>query len=175
MRGNKHHYYYYSPRTNLTISPVQLNVIHHLNVTFSTFSPSTPCNHNTSSVTPVEDPEITIEEIRRKVFTTKPWKAPGRDGIPAAVWHQLWPVISKEILDLFKASLNEGYLPTQWREAKIIPLKKPGKSNYRLAKAWRPISLLATLSKIFEAVLAERISYAAEIYNLLPQNHFGAR
>ena len=63
-----------------------------------------------------------MEEIRRKVFSIKPWKAPGRDGIPAAVWRQLWPVIDKELLDLFKASLNEGYLPTQWREAKIIPL-----------------------------------------------------
>ena len=130
---------------------------------------------NTPSVTPIKDSEITMEKIRRKVFSIKPWKAPGRDGIPAAVWRQLWPVINKELLDLFKASLNEEYLPTQWREAKIIPLKKPGKSDYRLAKAWRPISLLATLSKILEAVLAERISYVAETHDLLPQNHFGAR
>ena len=124
---------------------------------------------------PVEDPDITPEEVRRKVFSAKPWKAPGRDGFPAIVWRQLWPVVKEEILDLFKASLDEGILPRQWREAKIIPLKKPSKPDYRRAKAWRPISLLATLGKILEAVLAERISYVAERYNLSPENHFGAR
>ncbi|KJZ68933.1 hypothetical protein HIM_11676 [Hirsutella minnesotensis 3608] len=44
-----------------------------------------------------------------------------------------------------------------------------------VAKAWRPISLLSTLGKILEAVVAERISYAVETYGLLPANHFGAR
>ena len=64
---------------------------------------------------------------------------------------------------------------SQWKHAKIIPLKKPGKDDYTFAKAWRPISLLATLGKILELVIAERISYAAETYGLLPINHFGAR
>ncbi|KZL63334.1 transposon i [Colletotrichum incanum] len=62
-----------------------------------------------------------------------------------------------------------------WKHAKIIPLKKPGKDNYTLAKAWRPISLLATLGKVLESVVAERISHAVEFYGLLPTNYFGAR
>src|SRR5438045_8824815 len=44
-----------------------------------------------------------------------------------------------------------------------------------VAKAWRPISLLATLGKVLESVVAERISHAVEMYGLLPTNHFGAR
>jgi hypothetical protein len=66
-------------------------------------------------------------------------------------------------------------LPNQWRHAKIIPLKKPNKEDYAIAKAWRPISLLSTLGTILEAVVAERISHAVEIHGLLPTNHFGAR
>jgi hypothetical protein len=62
--------------------------------------------------------------------------------------------------------LEEGTLPTQWRHAKIIPLKKPGKEDYTAAKAWRPISLLATLGKVLESVVAERISHAVETYGL---------
>ena len=54
-------------------------------------------------------------------------------------------------------------------------MKKPNKSDYTLAKAWRPISPLSTLSKILEAVVAERILYVVESANLLPTNHFGAR
>ena len=86
-----------------------------------------------------------------------------------------WPVVKHHILTLFRASLEEGILPDQWWHAKIIPLKKPGKENYTVAKAWRPISLLATLGKVMESVIVERISYLVETYGLLPTNHFGAR
>lgn len=120
-------------------------------------------------------PELTMEEVERKVMAPKPWKAPGEDGLPAMVWKELWPVVKERVLHLFRLSIKNGELPTQWRSARIIPLKKPDKDNYTVAGAWRPISLLSTLGKILEAVVAERISYAVETYGLLPANHFGAR
>jgi exonuclease III len=124
---------------------------------------------------PVPWPQLTMEEVERKIFAASPWKAPGEDGLPVAVWKELWPVVKKRVLQLFRTSMATGTLPSQWRNASIIPLKKPGKSNYNQAKAWRPISLLATLGKVLEAVVAERISYAVETFGLLPTNHFGAR
>ncbi|RKK09806.1 hypothetical protein BFJ67_g18207, partial [Fusarium oxysporum f. sp. cepae] len=120
-------------------------------------------------------PNLTMEEVEEKVMEAKAWKAPGQDGLPAMVWKQLWPVVKERVLHLFRTSLDTGRLPSQWRTAKIIPLKKPNKGDYKIAKAWRPISLLSTLGKILESVVADRISHAAETYGLLPTNHFGAR
>ena len=79
------------------------------------------------------------------------------------------------VLFLFRTSLGEGELPIQWRNARIVPLKKLGKDDYTVGRAWRPISLLSTLGKVLEAVVAERISHAVETFGLLPMNHFGAR
>ena len=90
-------------------------------------------------------------------------------------WKETWPTVKHYVLALFQASLEEGVLPYQWRRAKIIPLKKPGKEDYTVAKAWRPISLLATLGKVLESVVAERILHMVETYGLLPTNYFGAR
>jgi hypothetical protein len=91
------------------------------------------------------------------------------------VWKQLWPVVGGRVLHLFRTSLRDGELPVQWKSAKIIPLKKPGKDDYKVAKSWRPISLLSTLGKILEAVIADRVSYAVETFGLLLTNHFGGR
>jgi hypothetical protein len=120
-------------------------------------------------------PELTMGEVERRLFAASPWKAPGYDGLPIGVWKQIWLAVKERVLQLFQTSLAEGTLPTQWRNARIIPLKKPEKGSYTTANAWRPISLLATLGKTLESVVAERISYAVETFGLLPTNHFGAR
>ncbi|XP_044714688.1 reverse transcriptase (RNA-dependent DNA polymerase) domain-containing protein [Hirsutella rhossiliensis] len=123
----------------------------------STFFPPLPTRIEPEGERPqrqeIAMPDLTLQEIEEKVMAAKPWKAPGEDGLPAIVWKKLWHVVKH----------------------RIIPLRKPDKGDYTLAKAWRPISLLSTLGKILEAVVAERISYAAEAQGLLPANHFGAR
>jgi hypothetical protein len=56
-----------------------------------------------------------------------------------------------------------------------VTLRKLGKADYTVLKAFRPISLLPIISKGLEAVVAVYLSYITETYNLLPANHFGAR
>ncbi|KAK7219355.1 hypothetical protein V2G26_007358 [Clonostachys chloroleuca] len=74
---------------------------------------------------PVTMPELTLEEVEGQLFAAKSWKAPGKDGLPAIVWKQVWPVAKHWVVAIFRASLEEGTLPDQWRHAKIIPLKHP--------------------------------------------------
>ena len=118
---------------------------------------------------------LSKEEIHNAILRAAPYKAPGPDGLPAIVWKMLWPEVGDHVTALFRAILQSGHFPHPWRSARILPLRKPDKPNYKLAKAYRPISLLATLGKTLESVLAERISYLDETHGLLPKCHFGAR
>jgi hypothetical protein len=43
--------------------------------------------------------------------------------------------VKDRVLLLFQTSLDVGELPAQWRNAKIIPLKKPNKGDYTVAKS----------------------------------------
>jgi hypothetical protein len=49
-----------------------------------------------------------------------------------------------------------------------VVLRKPGKPNYSAPEAYRPISLLNTLGKLLEVVVARRLSFLAEKHGLLP-------
>jgi hypothetical protein len=91
------------------------------------------------------------------------------------VWKKLWVHLKTWITGIFTASINLGYHPRQWRSAKIIVLRKPGKPDYSVPGAYRPISLLNTLGKLLEAVMARRLSYLAEKHSLLPNSQFGGR
>jgi hypothetical protein len=57
----------------------------------------------------------------------------------------------------------------------VITLQKLGKPDYTKLKAFRLISLLLTISKGLEAVIAIRLSYLVEEYSLLLKNHFRVR
>ena len=56
-----------------------------------------------------------------------------------------------------------------------VALRKPGKEDYSLPSAYRPIALENTLAKVIEKILAERIVDVAEKCELLPWNQMGGR
>ena len=73
---------------------------------------------------------LTMHEVKEAVFRAQPHKAPGLDDIPAMVWKELWPILGRWIFLLFEASLRTASIPQAWRQAKIIPLRKPDKPDY---------------------------------------------
>ncbi|CAG8068633.1 unnamed protein product, partial [Penicillium nalgiovense] len=118
---------------------------------------------------------ITESEIERSLKAAKGNTAPGEDTLPMLVWKKLWGHLKAFIVSIFTASVELGHHPRQWRSAKIIVLRKPGKPDYSKPGAYRPISLLNTLGKLLEAVMARRLSYLAEKHGLLPNSQFGGR
>ena len=124
---------------------------------------------------PLENPDITQGEVLRSIRRPGADKAPGPDEVTNRVLQATADLIAPILAGLYNESLRQGYCPSHFRKARTIALRKPGKDDYSKPKSYRPIALLNTIGKVFEGILALRLSYFAEEYKLLPDNHFGGR
>ena len=67
--------------------------------------------------------------------------------------------------------LKTGILPDSFKTSKIIPLFKKG-DNSVLITNYRPISLVPTISKVFERVIYDQMYFYFNINNLLADEKF---
>ena len=102
------------------------------------------------------------------------YKAPGPDGIPNIVLTICADLIVDVLYFISQAMLDESLMFKPWKEFTVV-IWKPEKSNYSMPKAYRPIVLLNTMWKVITAIVANRITFYTEKYQLLPANHFGGR
>lgn len=72
----------------------------------------------------------------------------------------------RSILTLFNYIWTQDVFPQSWRHSYIIPILKPGKDCNTL-KAYRPIQLTSCLCKLMERMIANRLSWCLERYQLL--------
>jgi hypothetical protein len=111
------------------------------------------------------DRVVTTDQVARVVQRTGAWKAPGRDGIPTGFLKACGePLYRTPVVRLAQASPRAEYFPCRFRDAKVIALRKPGRTAAQLevAGSWRPIALRNTIRKAIEAIIAEQITDAAE-------------
>lgn len=104
-------------------------------------------------------------EIFKAIRSVKAKKAPGLDGIQNIVLKNPPKKAIIQLNYIFNASFNLGYFPTQCKNDNILPFHKSGKDN-KLSVSYRPISLLPTVSKIFEKIIYNRILDFENINNL---------
>jgi hypothetical protein len=101
-------------------------------------------------------------------------KAPGPDGINNIVVKNLPRKAVVYLTYIFNACIRKQYFPKIWRWATVVAIAKPGKDPAD-PKNYRPISLLCTISKIFERVILIRILRHIDQDNVLPDFQFGFR
>ena len=116
-----------------------------------------------------------LSEIEKAVRRAAPNKAPGTDDITNGILHQTLDILLPSLHRLFNACLQQGYCPAHFKETITVVLRKPGKDDYTQPKSYRPIALLNTLGKALEAIVANRLTYLADTYHLLPSRHTGGR
>ncbi len=115
-------------------------------------------------------PEITeVEEIVSKLKNSK---APGIDTIHNRLLKKL-PKKGFQILHLIiVVCFRLAYFPTQWKNAKVIPIPKSGKDTSH-PSSYRPISLLSSISKVLERVMLNRIKSHLENHSIIPSTQYG--
>ena len=75
--------------------------------------------------------------------------AAGVDGVPGEIAKLIASRRSELVTRTFNGITESGRIPDGWKTARIILLRKPGKDP-SLPNAYRPISILPTMSKIWE-------------------------
>ena len=109
--------------------------------------------------------DIVLQNLKLK-------KAPGIDGLPNELYKCLCPTNRLFLLNVFNRVFIEG-VPANWSRSKMFLLFKKG--NPELPENYRGISLLNAITKIFTALLANRISEWADAFDRLPENQSGFR
>jgi len=98
---------------------------------------------------------IDAELVKASIWRMKPNKAPGKDGLTAGILRKAWPILFQEITSLFGKCIEEATFPQEWKDAKLVVLPKPGKTDLGNPKSYRPVSLLPTLAKALETLVIQ--------------------
>lgn len=106
--------------------------------------------------TPLVD-TIGVDEVKGALRLCKSQSAPGPDSIKYTVLKKVPDEILAALATLFSLCLAHGYFPNRWKEAHGVMIAKPGKDQ-KLWSSYRPISLLSTIGKLFERIIARRLS-----------------
>ena len=100
---------------------------------------------------------------------TLPRKAVGVDGISPRILRLGSPVLAEKVTKLINVCILNRSLPSEWKQARLTPVFKRGidtdKANYR------PVSILTSLSKVFEKVIYDQTWNA--FHNALSSNLSG--
>ncbi len=72
---------------------------------------------------------------------------------------------------LYNVCLEDGYIPTDWKTAHVIPIHKKG--DPQLPSNYRPISLTSMFCKVLEKIAREQMLSYLVSNKILPENQHG--
>ena len=116
---------------------------------------------------------VTREEIFEIVHKMKGGSAPGWDGIPSEIYKKNIDVLIQPIHYIINLSISCGEFPDLFKIAKVIPIFKSGSKSEIIN--YRPISLLATFSKILEKCIKIQLTNYLESEKILTESQYGFR
>lgn len=123
------------------------------------------------TLTEISLPDIDSEIVRKKILQLDVDKACGPDEMHPRLLKELVDEISTPLAMIFRKSLLDGVLPSDWKHAYVSPLFKKGAKN--IASNYRPISLTSIVCKIMESIVKEKIMSHLMTENLVSRHQYG--
>ena len=97
----------------------------------------------------------------------------GDDEIPLTILKSCINPIASILSDLINDSFLHGYFPDELKIAKVCPIYKSGPTS--IVSNYRPISILPSMSKIYEKAMQIRLNNYLKSKNILVRNQYGFR
>ncbi|KAF5252340.1 hypothetical protein FANTH_2640 [Fusarium anthophilum] len=117
--------------------------------------------------------DTNAEKLRTIIKNLKNNKAPGPDKVPNEAIKLGMELLLPYVVLGFRACLNLSLHPANFRDSIIVMVLKAGKEPDK-PESYRPISLLSTVGKLYEKILADMMTGALkENSHLLPATQFG--
>ena len=105
--------------------------------------------------------------------TLKPKVSSGADFISNKLLKEIAPFIMTQLHYLINLSLETGFVPSEWKLAKVIPVFKDGDKHE--FTNYRPISLLSSFAKLLEKIVSRQLLGFLNAHDILYQHQYGFR
>lgn len=117
---------------------------------------------------------VSEEEVTRLIRSLKCKNSKDVYDMSTSFLKEILLEITNPLTMLINKSFIEGYFPDELKVAKIIPVPKE-KGEVENINKFRPISILPTISKVFEAALKNRLMKYLEQNDLFSESQHGYR
>jgi hypothetical protein len=115
-----------------------------------------------------------LREIKNIIKKLKYGKAPGSDGVLNILLKNIPRKARVFLTCIYNSCLKLCYFPgkEEKKHAVVILIPKPGKDPSN-SSDYRPISLLSSISKVFERIILNRLNTFVFTQNVFPNHQFG--
>ena len=113
---------------------------------------------------------ISVDDVKKAIKSLENKNTTGPDGLSELFIKQCSDTIIFPLLLLFNKSLESCIFPKIWKKSSIIPVFKSG--NKQDIKNYRPIAIMGTVAKLFDSIMAEKLTERLILHIIKYQNGF---
>ena len=114
-----------------------------------------------------------MPSVQKIIKNLKPKSSTGHDNISSKLLRKVGDIVAYPLSIIINQSLCTGIFPNRLKLAKVIPLYQ--KDDNKLFGNYRPISLLSSLSKVFEKIVFDQLYDYLITNGLLFERQYGFR
>ncbi|KAJ7113045.1 hypothetical protein C8R44DRAFT_588077, partial [Mycena epipterygia] len=116
---------------------------------------------------------LTDAILHRTIAKMKPYKATRAGSFPNMMYQSNAHLLMPYLGPIYRALDELEYYPPGWNHTDSIVLRKPGKPDYTVAGAYRPVVLSYGKARIYHAAKTMQVTTESELVGILPNNHYG--